>query len=139
MSLFQETFSIVNNSACTMTLDGSKSTGLGDGQWPATIAPNTTAGLVQTGSARIEVTAVYRLDAETVRTSVAMHFFCAGVDPVVHVNMTMTFDPYPPGAGSSIAETNSTNSWTTNDTTLNISTTGNGKTAGRAVFTIGGG
>lgn len=134
MALYTETFVIVNNSPYTLTLDTHGSSGLGNGDWPTTIAPNTTApSFVQTGNFDVNPTAVYIMNGAN--TNVYLHFYCTGLDPLLHVNMTMTFSNGAPCSGSSIAENNS-HSDQFNNTTLSISTTDDGSSTGTATFTI---
>ena len=137
---FSETFQIVNNSNYTLVLDQTGSDNLGDGEWPTSIGPQSTAAeFTQTGFFSVNPTAVYAVEGISPPVNIYMHFYCVGVDPALHVNMTMTFSPGPAFSGSSIAENNSTNghSWNTNDTTLDISETGNGSSRGTAIFTVG--
>ena len=139
MPLFEQSFTIVNNTDYTLIMDKHASHKLGDGKWPDTIAPrSTTPSFRQTGGTNVNPTAVYAAQNASPPMSAYLHFYCAGIDPLLHVNMTLDFsnEKVP---GSSIAETNTENGrWTTNDTTLEITTTGVGSSKGRAVFNIGG-
>src|SRR5882757_5619918 len=132
---FTQTFSIVNNSNYTMYLDQVGSNNLGDGDWPTSVAARSTSpSFNQTGSLSVNPTAVYSLQGTTPPVNAYLHFYCAGVDPFLHVNMTMEFSPAPIYVGSSIAENNTDNgrSYETqtassnNVTVLSIGTTGNG-------------
>ncbi|PIT05015.1 hypothetical protein TSA1_32960 [Bradyrhizobium nitroreducens] len=143
---FVQTFQIVNNSTYTLYLDRIGSTNLGDGEWPATVAGNSKSPTFkQTGSSDINPTAVYNFQGTHIPINAYLHFYCVGVDPALHVNMTMQFSPPPVSIGSSISEDNTDNghSYTTDTATtdhvpiLRISTTGNGSSRGNAIFTIG--
>jgi len=140
MALFEEWFTIINNTDYTLMLDKHASHKLGDGKWPTTIAPRTTTSqFQQTGNTNVNPTAVYAAQDATPPLNVYLHFYCAGIDPLLHVNMTMDFNTEVNLPGSSIAETNTDNGkWKTNDTTLDITTTGVGTSRGKAVFKIGG-
>ena len=136
MALFNETFTIVNNTGYTLALDKVGSQNLGDGNWPASVAAHSTAGnITQSGSFSVNPTAVYQLQGASPANTAYLHFYCAGLDPFLHVNMTLKFS----GSvvpGSSISENNSLHTQT-NSTTLVISTTDDGSSQGSATFTIG--
>ena len=143
---FTQTFSIVNDSNYALYLDQVGSNNLGDGDWPPSVAAKTTSpSFKQTGAFSVNPTAVYSLQGTTPPVNVYLHFYCVGVDPALHVNMTMEFSPAPIYVGSSISENNSDNghSYETqaassnNVSVLNSSTTGNGAARGEASFTIG--
>jgi hypothetical protein len=137
---FTQQFTIVNNTGFTLVLDLVGSDNLGDGEWPTSVAPHTTTpAFKQTGFFSVNPTAVYQFQGASPANTAYLHFYCVGVDPALHVNMTMASS----GAfvaGSSIKENNTDNghSWTTDSSNpLEISTTGNGSSRGEAVFTIG--
>lgn len=144
---FSETFTIVNSSNYTLYLDAAGSQNLGDGAWPAQVPARTTsAPFKQTGFFSVNPTAVYALGGTNPPVSAYLHFYCAGVDPFLRVNMTMQFSPGPVFAGSSISENNTDNghSWTTatangSQSIIEIGTTGNGASLGSATFTIAAG
>lgn len=143
---FTQTFQIVNNSNYTLYLDQVGSQNLGDGEWPTSVAPRSTSPTFkQTGFFSVNPTAVYNFQGSNPPETAYLHFYCVGVAPALHVNMTMEFSPPPVSVGSSIAENNTENghSYTTETATTNnvpiltISTTGNGSSRGNAIFTIG--
>lgn len=143
MAFFTQTFTIVNNSRFTLYLDKHGSNNLGDGKWPTSVAPKSTApSFQQTGTFSVNPTAVYSLQGSNPPINAYLHFYCAGIDPLVHVNMTLQFSPPPLFVGSSIFETNSHSKQTRtadNNTTslLDITTVDNGSWTGSATFTIG--
>ena len=148
MTIFQETFKIVNNSSYTLYLDTKDSQKLGDGAWPKTVEPkSTSAPFNQTGHKDVNPTAVYNLQGSNPPINAYLHFYLWGIDPAVHVNMTLDFGgTVSLFVGSSISENNTHGtSWETKTapkdgaTKLNIDSTGNGKTYGDATFTIGAG
>jgi hypothetical protein len=142
---FNQTFQIVNNSKYTLYLDQVGSDNLGDGHWPATVDANSKSdSFTQNGFFSVNATAVYSLQGSNPPINAYLHFYCVGVDPALHVNMTMQFSPPPLFSGSKIAENNSTNGQSyeaktasSTSTRLEISTTGNGSSRGTAIFTIG--
>jgi hypothetical protein len=138
---FSESFTIVNNSGYTLVLDPAGSSSLGNGDWPATIAPHSTpkSFTQSVPLGYLNPTAVYQAQGAVPAANIYLHFYCIGVAPALHVNMTMVFSTGTPFPGSSIAENNTNNghSYVTNNTTLNIGTTGNGTSGGSAIFTIG--
>jgi hypothetical protein len=138
---YTEYFTIKNNSPYTLVLDQTGSKNIGNGVWPTTIPPyTTTPQFNQAEFADLNPTAVYAAENSSPATNIYLHFYCWSVDPLLHVNMTMTFSSGAPWAGSSIGETNSLNGeWTTvtAPAELNIDTTGNGSSRGEAVFTVG--
>jgi len=143
MSFFQY-FVLTNNTDCTWVLDTVNSQNLGDAPWPATIAPHSTADTFeQTGFTNVNPIAIYMQQGGTSANSVRMNFFCDGVDPLLHVHMTMQYSGQYL-SGSFISENNTDNghSYTTSSTSndkniLEISTTGNGSSRGTAIFQIG--
>jgi len=145
VALYNTTFVIVNNSGYTLTLDKSLSENLGGADWPSSIAPHTTAAsFQQSGQTNVNPTAVYLVNDSSPSSSIQLHFYCWGLDPLLHVNMTMTFSgqPFP---GSSIAENQSHTNQSTSTFTAQgdgsyraeIETTDNGASNGTATFTIG--
>ena len=141
---YSENFSIVNNSNCTLYLDSVGSKNLAG--WPQTVAPRSTSPTFkQTNSVDLNPTAVYNLQGSNPAISAYLHFYCTGLDPLLHVNMTMQFSQGALYVGSSISEDNTDNghsfetqtATTSNIQILNIGTTGNGSSQGNAIFTIG--
>jgi hypothetical protein len=138
---YVETFTIVNNSQYALQLDTTNSKNIGDNIWPSTVAARSTSlPFPQKGSlSNLNPTALYQLAGSASPVNITMHFFCDGVDPVVHVNMTMKFSSSSAElSGSSIYQTNS-NPPITDSTDLDIEWTGDGSSQGSATFTVGAG
>jgi hypothetical protein len=135
--MYVETFTIVNNSTYDLNLDTTNSRNL-DGVWPTSIAARTTSQpFKQSDHASVNPTALYMMAGIASPTNVNMHFFCDGFDPLLHVNMTMSFSSNSAEfAGSSIYENNS-NPPITNNTSLAIDVTNDGSSQGSATFTVG--
>jgi hypothetical protein len=137
MAYYNEDFSIINGSPYTLVLDPTGSSGLGDGNWPASIPSTTTAYVKQTGNADVNPTAVYQCQGANPPVTIYMHFHCINPLGVVHVNMSMQFSPGPPFPGSCIWENNSKTAQqrcTPDDLSLDHH---DGSVNGSATFTIG--
>lgn len=141
---FDQTFNLVNNTGYTLVLDTVNSDNLSDAPWPAQIPPHTSATpFVQTGFSNVNPIAIYMVQGASPANSVRLNFYCAGVDPLLHVHMTLQFaGNFLPG--SAIAESNTDNGHSYNSTDapnsqgiLEIETNGNGSSRGTAIFTIG--
>lgn len=142
MSMFNQTFTLANNTAYPMVLDSAASQHLGH-DWPQTIPANSAAATFeQTGTFDINPIAVYLLEGNPATSNVRMNFFCANL-ATIHVHMTMEFGgEFIPG--SSIAENNTQRGegYITSDTptangVLEIKTDGLAKTTGNAIFIVG--
>lgn len=141
---FDQTFNLINSTGYTLVLDTVNSDNLGDAPWPAQIPPHMTAApFVQTGFSNVNPIAIYMFQGASPANSVRLNFYCASVDPLLHVHMTMQFtgDFLP---GSLIAEdiTSNGHSYNSSDTPnsqgiLEIETNGNGSSRGTAIFGIG--
>ncbi|NQD96049.1 hypothetical protein HP532_25630 [Pseudomonas sp. CrR25] len=140
MSMFTQSFTIVNNSAYSLTLlDESNQ---GDGDWPKSIPANsTTPVFVQTGRLSVNPTVTYGCDGANPAISITMHFYCMGLAPLLTANMYMTFSSETPFNNSSIYLDNNFHDGATAtyppQNPLTINTTGNGSSTGQAIFTVG--
>ncbi len=140
---FDQTFNLINNTGYTLVLDTVDSQNLG-GVWPAQIAPHTTAPpFVQNDSIDINPIAVYLMEGSSPANSVRLNFYCYGVDPLVHVHMTLQFSGnFLPGSAIAEDNTNNGHSYESTDSpnshnALELKSEGNGSTRGTAIFTIG--
>lgn len=140
MSMYTESFTIVNNSPYSLTLLNEDNQG--DGEWPKSIpAHSTTPVFKQTGRLSINPTVTYGCDGASPAISITMHFYLWGVSPLLTANMYMSFSNNEPFKNSSIYLDNNFHDGATAsyppDTSLEIKTTGNGSSTGKAVFTVG--
>ena len=141
---FDQTFNLINNTGYTLVLDTVNSQNLDGAPWPTQIAPHTSATpFVQSGFGDVNPIAIYMIQGANPANSVRLNFYCWGVDPLVHVHMTLQYSgQFLPG--SAIAENNTDNGHSYNSTDnpnsqniLELKSNGNGSTRGTAIFTIG--
>jgi hypothetical protein len=142
MALYNETFIIYNYTPYELTLDKSLSGNLGNGNWPSSIAAGSasspaTATITQSGSTNVNPTAVYIVQSNPAINAI-LHFYCWGLDPLLHVNMSMSLSS--PNFPIAIWENNSHSDQTRSSATgeaLNLDTTDDGASAGTAKFVLG--
>ncbi len=140
MSMYTQTFTIVNNSPYSLTLLSEQNEG--GANWPESIpAHTTTASFVQTGNTKVNPTVTYGCDGASPAVSITMHFYCTGLDPLLVANMYMSFSSDTPFNNSSIYLNNNFHDGATctypPTENLAINTTGNGSSTGSATFTVG--
>lgn len=142
MAKYEEKFTIMNLSGYTLVLDTTASTGLGNGQWPKSIAAASERGatevgpFTQTSDDPINLKAVYTCQGSDPAINISLEFACMDMDGLVTVEMLMVC---PFVNGSRVAETNTPPEKTSDpDSGLAIfSQTFGNSTHGEAGFTIG--
>ncbi|MDJ0823470.1 MAG: hypothetical protein QNJ09_16875 [Paracoccaceae bacterium] len=89
-----------------MSVNASACSGLGDGNWPATIAAGKTVEVYQTGNTNVGPKAVYYVSG-SYHGQIELNYTISGVDPAVGVNMSMSFSNGAPPFDFKIESNNS--------------------------------